>query len=474
MSLGQERFVAAIQAWPGRAVLWAFAALLVGLHTEDGWDVMMLVGAAACFAHAPRTSLVQRGWLLLLLSQSINLVHILNGSTSLTEPLTRVLRDEQWEALSPSSLLALGHVGFLGLAWAHLAWARHRPQAWVNQHPLLTWLAVGGVALVVAAPGWASGSTRVWAWLLVLMVSRNVWFLMLALLDQRSAQRSPDALQLGTFHPFWGGSSLPYGKGAALLRKVQAQTPADLALTQYKGLKLGLWSLGLLFLERGLTWWLEDQWGLRQVEDEVSAFLSQAGRPLWLQWGSVLWSQFDYALWIAAWGNGVIALGRLAGLRLPRASHRPLESRTMIDYFNRVVYYFKELLVDVFFTPSFFRYFKAHPRLRLFFATFMAAGVGNALYHFVRDVDLLPEMGLQALFVSFHSYLWYSLVLALAIGWSQVRILNGIRPPTSVGGRLRAFVIIWGFVSLMRIFGDESRSHDLGERLQFLIHLFGA
>jgi hypothetical protein len=42
-----------------------------------------------------------------------------------------------------------------------------------------------------------------------------------------------------------------------------------------------------------------------------------------------------------------------------------------------------------------------------------------------------------------------------------------------VPGRIQAFVLIWGFVSLLQIFGDETRSHSLAERMQFLLYLFG-
>ena len=34
-----------------------------------------------------------------------------------------------------------------------------------------------------------------------------------------------------------------------------------------------------------------------------------------------------------------------------------------MDYFNRFHYYFKELLVDFFFIPTFFKMFRNHPRL---------------------------------------------------------------------------------------------------------------
>jgi hypothetical protein len=173
------------------------------------------------------------------------------------------------------------------------------------------------------------------------------------------------------------------------------------------------------------------------------------------------------------WGNLAVAIARIAGFRLPRATWRPLESRTMLDYFNRIVYYFKELMVDLFFTPTFFKYFKKNPGWRMFFATFMAAGVGNAIYHFIRDIEIVADIGVEALFVNYASYLFYSVVLASAIGISQVRLSMGYRPSNSVSGRVWSFFCVWGFVTVMRIFGDESRDHTLIERITYCAHLFG-
>jgi hypothetical protein len=48
-------------------------------------------------------------------------------------------------------------------------------------------------------------------------------------------------LQLGTLRPFWGDSPLPFTKGAAYLRKIEAHTPRDLSITQLKAIKLLIW-----------------------------------------------------------------------------------------------------------------------------------------------------------------------------------------------------------------------------------------
>ena len=58
----------------------------------------------------------------------------------------------------------------------------------------------------------------------------------------------------------------------------------------------------------------------------------------------------------------------------------------------------------------------------MFFATFMAAGVGNALWHFVRDIDLVSTLGPAAALETYSSYLVYSAVL-LAIAAARLSLL---------------------------------------------------
>jgi hypothetical protein len=144
-----------------------------------------------------------------------------------------------------------------------------------------------------------------------------------------------------------------------------------------------------------------------------------------------------------------------------------------MDYFNRFHYYFKELLVDFFFFPTFFSTFRKHPRLRMFFATFMAAAVGNALWHFVRDIDLIARVGLATALKTYASYAFYCVVLATGVGISQIRVNSGIRPSPTLAGKLYSFIFVWSFVVCMHLFSDGSRQHSLGERLSFLTSLFG-
>jgi hypothetical protein len=86
-----------------------------------------------------------------------------------------------------------------------------------------------------------------------------------------------------------------------------------------------------------------------------------------------------------------------------------------------VHFYFKELMVELFFYPVYFRYFKDRPRLRTIAAIFAAAFLGNWLYHFLRDIEWIAVYGLWATLVKWHVYLVYALLLAAGIAVSQIR-----------------------------------------------------
>jgi hypothetical protein len=171
---------------------------------------------------------------------------------------------------------------------------------------------------------------------------------------------------------------------------------------------------------------------------------------------------------ISLWGHAMIATCRMAGFRALRNTYAPLSSRTIAEYWNRYYFYFKELLVDMFFYPTFIRCFKKRPRLRIFFATFVAASLGNTLFHLTRSFSSAVYFGAVTMIISFRSFLFYSLVLALGISLSQ------IRPRTPRGSRgwfrerLVAPVCVLGFYCFVHVF--EVATPAVGLRyLEFLL-----
>ncbi len=65
----------------------------------------------------------------------------------------------------------------------------------------------------------------------------------------------------------------------------------------------------------------------------------------------------------------------------------------MVEFWNRYYYYFKEIMVEFFFYPTFIGWFRKWPRLRLFAAVYMAAFVGNMYYHLIGKEEKLAARG---------------------------------------------------------------------------------
>src|SRR5258708_38177490 len=118
---------------------------------------------------------------------------------------------------------------------------------WIIAILLFRWptlcLIVFFLALVLVAQSpVAVGVPRVLVWSFLMTFLPYLWFLAYALADVARKQRPAFWQHLGVFHPFWGSTLTPFGKGLSYLQKFEAKTPEDLAVTQLKGLKLAAWT----------------------------------------------------------------------------------------------------------------------------------------------------------------------------------------------------------------------------------------
>lgn len=433
------------------------------------WPAAVAVGGAMAAAAWPNL----RDPLLFAATWAIAFIGTAVGENDTLDNIVAVMRQERVSEL-PSAELATGFLLLLIIAVSGaLQWVRRDPKSVLARRPLLTLLTLEALLCSLGSLDLMQGLPRVMLWTAVFTLTPYLWFLPYAVIDVRSRVPSSPLMQLAVLRPFWNFTYLPFGKGVAFLRKHLAQTPRELAITQLKGIKLLLWANALFAIRDGLTWVFEAQMQIPTVAQALDAFLDGRPYPLAVGWVAMIASTAKYCLKIVSWAHLFIGIARLAGYRLPRGSWRPLESRTLMDYFNRFHYYFKELLVDFFFIPTFFKMFRKHPRLRMFFATFMAAGVGNAIWHFTREINLVATLGPAAALETYTSYAFYCIVLATGVGLSQVRASIGIRPSPTLIGRLYSFFFVWSFVVCMHVFSDESRNHTLGERLSFLASLFG-
>jgi hypothetical protein len=161
----------------------------------------------------------------------------------------------------------------------------------------------------------------------------------------------------------------------------------------------------------------------------------------------------------------------MAGFSALRNTCRPLSSTTIAEFFNRFFYYFKELLLDLFFYPTFLRYLKGHKRLRMVFATFAAAFFGNGFFHFTRDWQIIRDLGLWKALENYQTMFFYNAVLTAGLCASQLR-KRGPRPAGLLRARLLPAFGVGTFYCLLSVFETSERVYPLVEHLRFFASLF--
>lgn len=387
--------------------------------------------------------------------------------------------------MSPGHFGAYSFLAMLGIVTAGVyaalavcaALAFRFPKSPAAKHVVTSGLVVffilASVATVLQRGGW----TRFLVWVVIIAFAHLFWFFCYTIADRTSQNRDPISKQVGLWHPGWmlfAPSGTPYGKGAAYLRRIEAQTPEELAVVRLKGLKLLLWAV---ILRIGASAFQTIVYGRMRIPEYEFAFRqSVAGHPLpWYANGLSLVAAFLWdMLALSIGGHQIIACLRLAGFCALRNTYRPFESRTVADFWNRYYFYFKEVLVDMFFYPTWLRWFKKHRRIRMIAATFMAAAVGNFLFHFCRDIGFVAEVGWRRDLAGFETYLFYCVVLATGISISQLRNRRGNGANDSwFRSRFMPIASVCLFYCFLHVFDDTAPTYTFADHVHFVGRLIG-
>jgi hypothetical protein len=270
--------------------------------------------------------------------------------------------------------------------------------------------------------------------------------------------------------PFWGGTVTPYG-GYDYLAAHEARDEDALARSQLAGMKCfilaGLWAVAKLLL-------VAHVFDAGRVPRLGAAFANPGLYPLWLLWIAVYLELLWAVLSVAASGHYIVGWLRLFGFHVFRNTYKPLLSETIIEFWNRYYYYFKELLVNFFFYPTFTRHFKRSPRLRIIAAVFAAAFVGNMYYHWLRLDKELATADFLGMWAALESRFFYCFLLALGISVSMLRQQKHPRrnQPRGVGRRWVAIFGVWTFFSIIRIWALKDPAPFL-TRANFFLELVG-
>lgn len=285
--------------------------------------------------------------------------------------------------------------------------------------------------------------------------------------------------------PVFGGSNTPFGKGPEYLSRYEATDPESIARSQLAGIKLlGLamvWMLALALMDAAVYGSTDTilatslaSWSLN-LPYMADLMRSDTNPAFATGWMSVYLELVRATTQLAIWGHVIIGCLRLLGFNVFRNTYKPLFAQSIVEFWNRFFFYFKELLVDFFFYPAFYRSGWAGPRLRLFLAIFAAAFVGNVYYHLLREYELIFAVDWSAMWTFWYPRLIYCSLLVLGIWLSMLRQLERRRTSAPASGlsRLRAIAGVWTFYGLIHVWLVAPYDIGVGRRWTFFMSLVG-
>jgi hypothetical protein len=213
--------------------------------------------------------------------------------------------------------------------------------------------------------------------------------------------------------------------------------------------------------------------GLRRLPE----ILQTGTQPTWyLGWITIYLELIRATLSIAAFSHVVVGCLRLLGFNVFRNTYKPLLAESIVEFWNRYYYYFKEVLVDFFFYPTYLRLRSLGNAARMFAAVFAAAFVGNMYFHILYFApEQVVSLDVVALWSSWGTRLVYCFLLAFGIWVSMLR-----QPAVRASGgkpgfwlRLRRIAGVWTFFSIIQLWNVRLEGVGIDDGTTMFLSLFG-
>ncbi|MEL6818232.1 MAG: hypothetical protein AAFX98_01975 [Pseudomonadota bacterium] len=373
--------------------------------------------------------------------------------------------------LSNLALVGFG-LAFVAFAYAMIINMRTKRIAFVANQPFafMVFIMTLLTALTLALPtdGWAFAA----AWIALAYLASTCFFLGYILMDVRTKNPAPLGTQIGFLRPFWAGFAPPI-KGPTYILKFEAKDDEALAVSRIKAVKLAVWALTLFLIwEYGFNRGLYGELAFPRLDALINATANGEASSIFLRWAAVGVDFMAVVVFMGAAVHATVATIRMAGFNIPRGMARPLASRSIAEFWGRYLFYFKEMLVDFFFYPAFRRFFKSRPKLRMAFATFCAAFIGNILFDLIHVLPLMASEGFWVIMERYVSYALYAGIMTIGIIWSQLAT-----KPKPEDGWFRYDVLprvqVIGFFALLQVIDDSFGDAPVADRLAYYGSLVG-
>ncbi|MES2218501.1 MAG: hypothetical protein V4501_08810 [Pseudomonadota bacterium] len=309
-------------------------------------------------------------------------------------------------------------------------------------------------------------------WSYIAVMNHYFWFVGYTLHESRFTNKRNFLLDYARYLPVWGFTALPYGKGSIYLQQVEAKNSEEFAVTQLKGIKLIWWAF-ILYCLLHLYYQFEDGFKMPKLMEALHDYNQGLHYPIWKAWTCLIDRFFRMMLELTVTGHFFVACCRMCGFRILRNTYKPLQARTIAEYWNRYNYYFKELLVEFFFYPTFFKFFKKMPKLRMFCTTLSAATFGNIIFHFLLLTPVMMSLGLGRAYRGFLPYILYAVILGISIGFSQLRSLEENKAQDKAVTSLMSSISVLLFYCVLCLFNSPYQDISIMNNFKFFGSLFG-
>lgn len=394
----------------------------------------------------------------------------------------------------PAALLTGGAVA-LALFFTCLAAARRLPAlpAPVRRFPiaslhvvLLGLLAASSYAAGRTGNGLLAAALASLAALIPLVIWRSSYLMLSG--RRGTLAGTPVSIHLAYWLPLWGGSSTPYGKGYDYLRQHEARDAAALARSRAAGLKLLLLALAWTLLYRRLELpggsgglnlpGVLGGWSLALPDLATVITEGPSRHGLATRWTAVALHFLRNVLELAAAGHLIVGVLRLFGFNVFRNTYKPLLATSIVEFWNRYYYYFKELLVEFFFYPTFLALTRWPAAARITLSVLAAATVGNLYFHILRDHREVLAGGSHQALLWLGNRSLYCLMLGLGVALSMLRQRRARGRPGSGAAAAgwaawRAIPGVWLFYMLLQVWSVAPGTLGVGPRLAYLASLLG-
>ncbi len=449
-----EALVTAVQSRSGRLALWLIATLLFTWH-----EVTVLMPAALA--------------LVMVFPAQRRILLSVAAAGTLAERFLDIA-GMQWMFLTGGVVAGLAclYIAYI-LVLRFPLW----PAA-ARRYPLLTLHTGIWIALLLSTIPWLG---------VLAMVPFLAWRLSYLVMQGSRGKVAGTRFRDHLFYlvPVFGGTQTPYGKGLDYLTRHEARDPGAFARSQLAGIKLLLLAILWIYVREfmdaavfghtveRLTAWPQG-WTLGL--SRLAEYLQSGVYPAWhIGWGTIYLELIRATLSLAAVGHVIVGCLRLLGFNVFRNTYKPLLSESVLEFWNRYYYYFKELLVEFFFYPTYLRLRALSPSSRMFAAVFAAAFLGNMYHHILSRPDTVIHSDFAGFWSVWGPRFIYCFLLALGIGVSMLR-QQKMRKSGSESSpliRVRRMAGVWTFYAIIHIWNVRLENVGIADCMRFFLSLLG-